>query len=316
MPSTTSGRTRLAVLVMIVTPLFFSSNLIFGRGVIGEVAPFTLALIRWSLVAAALSPFVLFEWPAVASTLRAEWRRVVLLAFLGMWLCGGVVYLALGMTTATNGTLIYTTSPVLIILVEALLFGRRIGWREGIGSLIAFGGVATIVLRGDPGALLRLSFNLGDLMFFGAALAWAFYSILYRAEPLRKLSNLALFALVAAAGALLLLPVSLLELAAGAPMPSTAAAWGGIGGIVLFASLLAFSGFQFGVRQLGAPVAGLFMYLLPPYGVALAVMMLGETLHGFHAVGIALVMGGIMLATAPVGLLRPRRRTDGPPPCR
>ncbi len=67
----------------------------------------------------------------------------------------------------------------------------------------------------------------------------------------------------------------------------------------MFSSLLAFSGFQFGVRTLGPSVAGVFMYLLPPYGVLMAVAILGESFEPFHAAGIALVMGGVILATLP-----------------
>ena len=300
------GRIRLAILVMIVTPLFFSSNLIFGRGVVDEVAPFTLALIRWSAVALALLPFVVLEWATVGALLAGSLRRLLLLAFLGMWICGAIVYLALGLTSATNGTLIYTTSPVIIILLEAIFFGRRIVWREGAGALIAFAGVATIVLRGDPLTLLLLDFNLGDLLFVGAAVAWATYSILYRSGPLRAVSNMALFGIVAGLGALLLAPIAVAEFALGAVLPNTAAAWGGIAGIVFFASLLAFSGFQFGVRELGAPLAGMFMYLMPPYGVGLAVVFLGESLESFHLAGIAMVMAGIVLATLPAGLFARR----------
>ena len=116
-----------------------------------------------------------------------------------------------------------------------------------------------------------------------------------------------LFAIVAAGGALLLLPVAAAEWAMGLALPATTAAWSGIGGIVVFASLLAFSGFQFGVRELGASVTGMFMYLLPPYGVALAVIFLGERLETFHAAGIAMVMAGIILATLSVQTTRRRK---------
>lgn len=299
-----SKGTGLAVLVMLVTPLFFSTNLIFGRGVVDEVAPFTLAFLRWAAVAVALSPFLFRERGVAADVLGANRALVVLLGFLGMWICGALVYLALNMTTATNGTLIYTTSPVIILLIEAIFRGRRIGRREAVGSAIAFLGVAVIVLRGDIEALLTLDVNAGDLLFVGSAIAWAVYSILYRSPRLASLSNLALFSAVAAAGALTLLPFALAEYMFGQPMPATASAWGSIAGIVVFASLLAFSGFQYGVRQLGPAAAGVFMYLLPPYGVFLAVAFLGETFHPFHAAGIALVMGGIVLATAPRGLFR------------
>lgn len=308
MPDTNTGRARLAWVVMLLAPLFFSSNLVFGRSAVEEVSPFMLAFLRWLAVALALSPIMIKEVEAVRGVLRGNWPLLLMLAFLGMWLCGGGVYFGLQRTTATNGTLIYTTSPVIILLLEAAFRGRRIGLREAAGSLVALLGVATIVLRGEPAALLSLNFNGGDLIFVAAAVAWAVYSILYRSPDLQRLSNAALLGVLAAMGALLLLPAATVEWAGDAALPASAGAWGGIAGIVVFASLLAFSSFQFGLRRFGASLTGVFMYLMPPYGVLLAVLFLGERLEPFHAAGIALVMGGVILATFPVAWLRERLR--------
>jgi drug/metabolite transporter (DMT)-like permease len=297
------GRQSIAILVMVLTPLFFSTNLIFGRGVIDEVAPFTLAFLRWAAVALALAPF--------AFAARAEVRRLVaghpgfllVLGFLGMWICGALVYLALRHTSATNGTLIYTTSPVFILLIDAAVRRKAIGLRQALGSALALVGIATIVLRGEPSALAALDFNVGDLVFVAAAIAWAAYSLLLRSPRVGGVPNLALLPLIAAAGAALLAPFAAHEWWTGQPMPATASAWSGIAGIVAFSSLAAFLGFQFGVRRLGAPTAGVFMYLMPPYGVGLAVLFLGETFHLFHALGIVLVSGGVVLATLPAAWL-------------
>ena len=303
MSSTPSSPSPLPYLVMLAAPLFFSTNLVFGRYVTGEVTPFLLATIRWAAVAAILSPLLYLHRDTVVPLLRTQWKRLAVLGFLGMDICGGGIYLALKYTTATNGTLIYTTSPVLIILLERLFLGRRSHFREMAGTLIAFAGVAVIVLRGSFETALSLSFNIGDLLVFAGAVSWAGYSILYRSEPVRHVGNLPLFALVAIFGALSNLPVALWELAEGDALPTEAHSWAAIAGIVLISSLLAFSTFQFGVRALGASIAGVFMYLLPPYGVGLAILLLGEEFHTYHAAGIALVMAGVITATFPAKLL-------------
>jgi len=303
MSSTQSSPSPLPYLVMLAAPLFFSTNLIFGRYVTGEVTPFLLATIRWAAVAAILSPLLYIHRDTVVPLLRTEWKRLAVLGFLGMGICGGGIYLALKYTTATNGTLIYTTSPVLIILLERLFLGRRSHFREMAGTLLAFLGVAVIVLRGSLETALSLSFNIGDLLVLAGAISWAGYSILYRSEPVRHVGNMPLFALVAIFGALSNLPVALWEVARGDALPTQAHSWAAIAGIVLISSLLAFSTFQYGVRALGASLAGVFMYLLPPYGVALALVFLGEEFHTNHAAGIALVMAGVITATFPAKLL-------------
>ena len=81
--------------------------------------------------------------------------------------------------------------------------------------------------------------------------------------------------------------------------PSTLRAWASIAGIVIFASVLSFSTYQYGVKKVGPALTSIFLYLLPVYGIALAVLFLGESFRPYHAVGLVLVLGGIVLATAP-----------------
>lgn len=295
--------------VMLATPLFFSTNIIFGRFVADDTAPFVLAFVRWFAVAMILMPFALVRrGAAVRAVLADHWRLLLTLGVLGMGISGGVVYLGLGMTTATNATLIYSTAPILIILLERAFRGRRIGWREAIGIMLGFAGVAAIVLRGDLTTLARLSFNPGDLLIAAASLSWAGYSILYRTEGLQRLDNMSLFALVATFGALINLPLAFADLIGGHGLPATRNAWLATGGIVVISSLMAFSGFQYGVRALGASIAGMFMYLMTPYGVLLAIVFLGERLEPFHIAGIVLVMAGVSIATLPTSMFRRLRR--------
>lgn len=293
--------------VMVLTPLFFSSNLIFGRSTISEVAPFTLAFLRWSAAAIALAPFIWMARQNARAYVSAFPGHWLVLGFLGMWVCGAGVYYALQFTTATNGTLIYTTSPLMVIVLQRLFYGRTTSWRELLGILIGFVGVAMIVLKGDLAALTRLDFNRGDLIFIVAALSWAVYSVLLKGPRTSGMPVAALFGLIALAGAMLLAPFALWEWASGAQMPVTASAWTGIAGIVVFSSLLAFGGYQYGVARLGAATTSIFMYLLPVYGVGLAVLVLAEPFHAYHAAGILTVLGGLVLATVPAGLLRRRR---------
>ena len=70
------------------------------------------------------------------ATLIAQWKLIVLLGFLGMWICGGIVYVALQYTTATHGTLIYTASPVIVVLLGALLARRALPLAQAIGVVL------------------------------------------------------------------------------------------------------------------------------------------------------------------------------------
>lgn len=285
--------------LFLLTPIFFSTNLIFGRGITGEIAPFTTAFLRWAGSAAIIFPFVYAERDLCIAFVRANRGLWLFLGFLGMGICGGFVYWALTLTTASNATLIYTTSSLFIILLQWLLHGRKMSRGELAGMLIAFAGVTAIVLKGDINALRHFSFNLGDLGILVAAIAFAIYSLLLRHPAARAMPPLPLFGLLALSGALVLAPPAFYEAVNGGLLPDSVSDWTKLAGIIAFASLAAFYCFTHTVRVFGPAVAGITLYLMPPMSILMAVVFLGETFEIYHAVGIVLVTGGVILATAP-----------------
>lgn len=285
-----------AYLAAVISPIFFSTNVVFGRAAT-DIAPFTLAFIRWFSTGIILLLLSKSHWPAMWRTVKSQWKMLTLLGFLGMWICGAIVYLALRETTATNGTLIYTIPPVIIILIERFWRGRSLKLRESIGVGLAIIGVGIIVSRGSLSALLNLEFNPGDLLFLLAAVSWAIYSVVLKSEVLSGLGTLPLFCIVALFGALLLAPFALYEWTAGIDMPQTRHHWMIITGIIGLSSLIAFSTFQHGIRILGPSITSIFMYLLPVFGVGFAWYFLDEKIENFHFAGIATILGGVMLAT-------------------
>ncbi|MFD0917932.1 DMT family transporter [Pseudahrensia aquimaris] len=296
-----SRERSVALALLFVMPLFFSTNIIFGRASIdgGHTEPYTLAFLRWTFTALILLPFV---WPKLRThraLIGSLTPTIAMLGFLGMWICGALVYVALKYTSATNGTLIYTTAPVMVLVIDWLFRGRKTNIREAAGIGLAFSGVGIIVFRGSLETLLSLSFNVGDLIFVATAFSWAVYSVWLKSDKLAPLQTLPLFALTAGAGAVLLLPFAAFETVSLATFPSTLTAWALISATVIISSLLAFSLFQNGVRVVGSSITSIFLYLLPVYGVALAVLFLGETLFPFHFWGIATVLSGVVLATFP-----------------
>jgi len=293
----------LAWLALFISPMFFSTNVVFGRAAT-DIAPFLLAFIRWSITSVILLLVVHRHWQEMYSVLKAQWRLLAFLGFLGMFICGGFVYLALQKTTATNGTLIYTIPPVIILLIERFWRGRIMRKREIFGVTLAITGVMIIIAKGSLQTLQTLAFNPGDLLFVMAAVSWAIYSICLKSDRFAGLGTLPLFALIAPFGALTLMPVALYEFQLGQNLPHTLHHWTIIAGIILCASLVAYTTFQHGVRILGSSIAGIFMYLLAPFGVTLAWFFLGETVKTFHLVGIVTILTGVILATFPAKLLK------------
>jgi len=285
--------------LLALMPLFFASNVVIGRASAGLVEPWTLAFWRWAIAALILLPFA---WSGIArnwSAFRAVWREILILGLLGMLVCGGLVYVSLHWTTATNAALLYTGSTLFIVLLDALYFRQPLTSVRIAGLAIGFLGVATIVLQGEPGRLLTLEFNPGDLGIAVCSFSWAIYSVMLKAERLRALPTLPLFAAIALVGALTLVPPMAYEAVALGAVPTGGRAWASILALAVIPSVLAYGIYQLCIKEVGPSITGVFLYLMPVYGVALAVLTLGESFLAFHAAGLVLVVGGVVLATDP-----------------
>jgi drug/metabolite transporter (DMT)-like permease len=292
-------RSRFGIyLLLAALPLLFVSNVIIGRAVANLIEPWTLAFWRWMLASLILLPFAGRALVENRVRLRAAAGDIFILGFLGMLVCGGGVYLSLHWTTAIHGMLIYTASPLLVVLLEAAFFGAPITLSRLLGMLVGFGGVATIVLEGEPQRLFTLGFNPGDIGMAICAASWAIYSVWLKRERVQAIPTLPAFAAICIAGTLTLVPLMAFEAISGY-FPTGLNAWAAIVVLAIVPSVLAYGAFQLGVQIVGPSVTSVSMYLLPIYGVVIANVTLGESFRAYHAAGLALVLAGVALATMP-----------------
>ncbi len=297
--SPANGSAILAYALLLVAPLMMASNVVIGRAAAEVMPPVGLAFWRWSLAFVLMLPLAGPGLWRHRHALRREWAALLLLGALGMGVCGAFVYVGLKTTTATNAGLIYAASPALILVISALARGEPVRPRQVAGIVLAIAGVVVILARGDFAALLALRFTIGDLWVLGATIAWAVYSVLLKRGAL-AMPTFALFAAIAAAGVLCLTPFYIAETLAGQPVVWTPEALMSVAGVAVFASVLAYSSYQKGVTLIGPARSGPFMYLMPAYAAVLAMLFLGERLALFHMLGFALILSGVMLASAAV----------------
>ena len=124
---------------------------------------------------------------------------------MGCGVCGAFPFLAGETTTVTNMGIIYTSSPVFIILISYFFFHEKINLTKIIGLIACLIGVFTIIIKGDLNLLINLQFTIGDLWMLAAAIGWALYSI-YLFYWNSELKIFERFTLISFFGALSLLP--------------------------------------------------------------------------------------------------------------
>jgi drug/metabolite transporter (DMT)-like permease len=282
-------------LLLSLTALFWAGNIVLARYVAGRVPPMTLSCVRWIGALFLLLPFawphLKRDWPA----LRARLPLMVLLSAMGFAFNNMLSYWALQYTQALNALLIQSSGPLFVALWSWLLFGVRLTRAQLAGVAISLAGVLTIILRGDLGSLAGIQFNKGDLMFATGLLAFGLYSALMPRRP--KTHQLSLIAFTMGCGALLLVPFSLWEYAAGFTLKPDLVTVATLIYVVIFPSTLAYLFFNRGIALIGPNRAAPFFHLVPVFGSAMAILLLGEQLRLFHLLGYALVLAGVAIAS-------------------
>jgi drug/metabolite transporter (DMT)-like permease len=287
---------RWALVLLFVTPALWSVNYIVARVAAGVVAPHMLAFCRWLLAGVLLAAIARQGIWTHRHAIRQEWPQLLVLGALGMWICGAFVYIGGHTTTATNISLIYALSPVLIALISPVLVGERLTRAQKVGVGISLLGFFHVVLAGQWGNLADVRFTPGDWWILSAAVSWAAYTLLMKRwrsafDPTARL------ALVSAAGLVVLLPLTVVEAWLFASSEVSWRAAGYIGAAALFPAFGAYLAYSFLLRELGAARAGVVLYLGPVYVALLAWLVLGEPIRRFHFIGAALILSGVYLAT-------------------
>jgi drug/metabolite transporter (DMT)-like permease len=284
-------------LLLSLTSFFWSLNWVIGRAIVGHVTPFTLTFIRWTVAVAVMMPFA---WPQIRAhraAIRRHWKTLAWLGFWGTGLHNVFAYLGLQYTTATNGVILNSSIPVMIIVLGWLIYRETITRMQAAGVGISLAGIMAIITRGDPSILAALSLNKGDLIILAGMVFWAAYTVFLRMKP-AEIPGLAMLACCGCVGVAILAPLCLFEvlfLGGHAEFnPATIAAMLYVG---IFPSFIGYVFWNRGVAEVGPNVAGIFVHLMPVFGALLAWLFLDERIYPFHIVGIALILAGIALTT-------------------
>src|ERR671932_2715635 len=290
-------------LFLILAPLFWAGNFVFGKPLLEALAPFAINLIRWLVACIVLVTLTLLFEGRFPRPARHQWLGLVAMSLTGVVLFNALVYLSLVYTTSTNAALINGATPVLTMVLAATVGLDRLTGRRLAGALVSLVGVSWIVSQGSLEALVGLSFNRGDLVMLIAALMWAIYTILLN----RTRGALSLLATLTIVAVLALPPLGVIggyELISHPVGPITPLVIVGLVYISVLASVAAFMAWSIGIKDIGAAQGSIFLNLIPVFTAVIAVLTLGERIRLDQFIGGLLVIGGVTLAS-----WRGRKRT-------
>lgn len=283
-------------LLLTLTVLSWSGNMVVGRGVRGDIPPLTFAFWRWVIAFLLILPLALphlkTQWPL----LKKGWKPLLVLGLLGVGGYNTFAYLALQDTTATNAALLNSFIPIATIAISWAFLGKHLRRVEGIGVVVSLCGAMTIISRGDVAVLAHLNLNVGDVWMLVAVLDWAIYTVALAWRPAGVHPMLMLGA-TTVIGLSALAPAYAWEIAQGRVMNVHFGSLSALAYVGIFPSFLGYIFYNKGVAEVGPNKASLFIHLMPVFGTLLSFLFLGEIPFWYHYLGIGLIFTGIWLTT-------------------
>jgi drug/metabolite transporter (DMT)-like permease len=271
----------------------WAANAAASRVAVGEVSPMFLTSSRWllisALMAAAMSKAIR---PHIAEMWSRRWL-VLALATFGLTGFNAATYIAAHYTTAVNMALLQCIIPALVLAGSAAT-GGRVTAKQWLGVAITTIGVVAVATRGAFGDILLLRLNLGDALMLAACAGGAWYNLKLARRP--KIPAAVFFAGLAVASYCVSLPLVAIEAAAGAFQWPTWKGWAVVVFAALGPALLAQVFFLRAVDLVGPGRAGVYNNLVPVFGAFFGVFLLGEPFAWYHALGLALALGGIWVS--------------------
>lgn len=283
-------------LLLTLTALFWSGNMVLGRGIRADVPPLALAFWRWAIAFVLVLPLALphlkSQWPR----LKAGWKPVLILGLIGVGGYNTFAYLALQHTSATNAVLLNSFIPVATVAISWAFLGKHLRRIEGLGVIVSLCGALTIVARGDLAILMHLDLNVGDAWMLLAVLVWAIYTVGLAWRP-TGVHPMLMLAAMTAVGLAALVPAYAWEMTQGRHINVHFGSLASLAYVGIFPSFIGYIFYNRGVAEVGANKASLFIHLMPVFGTLLSAIFLSEIPLWYHYLGIGLIFTGIWLTT-------------------
>lgn len=273
-----------------------------GRTLARAMPPLSGSAWRFTLAASLLVVWMVWQrrqaaQPAPRLTHR-QWIGLALAGVIGVAGYAVLFMMALQRVEASRAAVVVTTNPVFTTLLAAWLFKETFNARIATGMACALLGAATVLTHGAPWKLFIGGVGIGEWLLIGCIATWVGYTLIARAL-LGGIDSLAATAITSVIGTAVLWLVALavdgVPVVTGSISALSAAGWASMVFLAVGSTVLAYAWYFRGVAVLGAGTAASYISLVPLFGVASSVLVLGESIDASLLVGGALAVAGVVL---------------------
>lgn len=290
-----------------------TTSLIWGFG--GPILKYTLGYLPpfnflfWRFFLTSLLALPIFIWYLSRNPIKIEWLpKILLLGFLVTTINLSFVISGFAKTTAIEGTLLTSLSPLFVVLGGITLLKEKITRRAQVGIALAIIG-AIVAVIGPLVQAADISANpksfTGNILILCGGLVWMTFVLLSKRWVTSGIKPFHIASISFFVGAVTFFPLAIIEKS---QVPSLAQfpqeAILGIIYMAIFSSLIAYTAYETGLSKIQASEADIFNYLHVVWATPLAILWLGEKLTPTFILGVLLIVSGLVLAEYRPGLLR------------
>ena len=281
---------------LVAVPAIWGGTFVAGKVVVATLTPLMGSFARYVVACAALLVAAFILEGGLPRLSARQWAATFVLGLFGVFAYNLFFMGALAKLPASRAALIIALNPAITIAISAVVFKERLGARRWAGVVVALVGVAIVVSKGDFANFAGGVVGLGELFMFAAVTSWALYTILGR-KVLVGLTPLAATNYAALWGTMLL---GLAAAPAFGALHPTQFDWRMTVSLLYLGVLgtaVAFVWYYMSVKKVGASTTSIFNNLVPVFGVAISVLLLGEQLLMSMLIGGAVTILGVLMVS-------------------
>lgn len=291
MKAATSAGAHMPILAVSLTTLFWGLSYAATKGLLQSLTPIEIATFRFMIAVVALV-IVTAATGRLRPLKREHWLRATAVGLIGVPIYFLFENYGLKFTTASTGSLIIATIPVLNLIVSWLTKAERVTAASAIGVVLSFSGVYFLVSTSSDQA--SDSSLLGVLLVFGAALSWVAYTRL-NAPLVREYDLVTLNTIQTCIGTAALIPIGIVS---GIRLPEPRAdILLGLAYLGFLCSAAGYVLYSIAQKGLGSLAVTCFLNFVPVFTVIGAVAFLGENLTLERLFGGLTILAGVVLVT-------------------
>ena len=285
-----------AHLALLFTNIFFAINYTAVKQLInhGLIKPFGLNLLRVGISAILL--WALFLFSAAKNKIQTkDLGRFFLCALTGIAINQLLFLKGLSLTYSIHASLLMLTTPILITFIAAWFLKERLNNYKIAGLLMGIiGAVVLITARDVTGNGSQIL--LGDMLVILNAISYTIYFILVK--PLMKeYEPITVIRMIFTIGFILILPFCWNEFREISWKDYSTSSYLLLALIIFGGTFLAYIFNVYGIKILGASMAGTYIYSQPVFAATIAIIFLGETLSWYKIIAAVFIFAGVYLAT-------------------